>query len=48
MEIGAEGGQRFRRIMRLAGIPEGAKDVSVVQKGTPSKAVKKVLVEWES
>ncbi len=48
MEIGAEGGKRFKRIMRLAGLPEGARDVSVVQKGTPSKAKSKVLVGWES
>ncbi len=47
MEIGAEGRSRFRRIMRLAGIPEGGREASVVQRGTPSKAKVKVLVGWE-
>jgi hypothetical protein len=47
MEIGAEGRSGFLRILRLAGIPAGRKDVSVVQGGTDSQAKKKVVVGWE-
>ncbi len=47
MELGAEGKKGFLRILRLAGIPPGGKDATVVQRGEPSKAGKKVLIAWE-
>lgn len=48
MEIGAEGKEGFLRILRLAGIPRGEKDMAVVQRGSASSAKRKVLIGWES
>jgi hypothetical protein len=46
MELGAVGKKEFLRIMRLAGIPEGEKDVTIAQGKTDIK--KKVSIEWEA
>lgn len=46
MELGAEGSKDFLRIMRLAGIPAGEKDVTITQEGHEVKT-KKVIIRWE-
>ncbi len=51
MEIGAVGSRLFERIMRLAGVPEGPRDLVVVQSGREAQARtegagKVVTVAW--
>jgi len=46
MELGAKGKKEFLRIMRLAGIPEGEKDIMVIQKGVATDAKRKVELGW--
>jgi hypothetical protein len=47
MEMGAKGGKSFLMIMRLAGLPPGEGDVTVMQEGAESAARRKVVVRWE-
>ena len=48
MELGAKGEKEFLRILRLAGIPEGQKDITLVQKKEPTNIRRKVSIEWEA
>ena len=48
MELGAKGQKEFLRILRLAGIPEGEKDITLVQKNEETKAKRKVSIGWEA
>jgi hypothetical protein len=48
MELGAKGQKEFLRILRLAGIPEGEKDITITQKKETADIKKKVSIEWEA